>query len=228
MKKTFQLKSLLLSMAVAGSAAMAVMPATSQAGVSANIAGSSMYIFRGIDQNGEMASASAGLDYESDSGIYIGTWAAKVDTGLEYDIYGGWSGSFGDVSVGLGATAYRYTDAAFDKPYTEVNASLGYKMITVGYDKGYHEDSVADGSDADYDHKYVSVEYEGFAAKYGVYDPDVDVSDNANSYLDLGYSAELSPGLEGSVNYIFTTYEDSATKDTNYLVFGISKSFDIM
>lgn len=228
MKKAFQLKSLLLSMAVAGSAALAVVPVTTQAGVSANIGGVTQYVFRGYDQNDQKASASAGLDYEADSGVYLGVWTAKVMEGLEYDIYGGWSGSFGDVSFGLGATAYRYTDAAFDKPYTEINTSLGYKMVTVGYDKGVHEDSGVNGDDADYDHKYVSLDYSGFSATYGVYDPDVDVSDDANAYLSVGYSAELSPGLEGSVSYIYNTYEASGTDEDNYLVFGVSKSFDIM
>lgn len=224
MKKAFQLKSLVLSMAVAGAASMAVAPATTQAGVSANIGAVSNYVFRGIEQT-ESASASAGLDYEADSGLYVGTWIADVETGLEYDIYGGWAGSIGDVSVGLGATTFRYTDTAFDYPYNEVNASLGYGMFTIGYDKGVYEDPAGD---IDYDNKYIGVEYEGFSATFGMLDSDLDADDDANTYLEVGYSTELSAGLDGSVTYVLSTPEDSDLDSETYLVFGVSKSFDIM
>ncbi|MDG6777273.1 TorF family putative porin [Thiomicrorhabdus sp. zzn3] len=224
MKKSFQLKSLVLSMAVAGAASLAVVPATSQAGVSANIGAVSNYIFRGVEQT-ESASASAGLDYENDSGFYLGTWVADVETGLEYDLYGGWSGSIGEVSLGLGATTFRYTDTAFDYPYNEVNASLGYGMFTIGYDKGVYEDPAGD---IDYDHKYIGVEYGSFGVTVGMLDGDLDADDDALTYVDVGYSTELSAGLEGSVTYTYVSPEDSDLDSDTFLVFGVSKSFDIM
>jgi uncharacterized protein (TIGR02001 family) len=222
--KTLKLKTLALSLAVAGAASVAVVPAVSQAGASANIGMVSNYVFRGIEQT-ESASASAGLDFENDSGFYIGTWAADVEKGLEYDLYAGWAGEFEGVSLGLGATGYYYTDTAFDSPYEEVNASIGYGMFTVGYDKGVYKPS---SGNVDYDHKYVSMAYDDFSATYGVNDGDIDTSDDAISYLDLGYSTELAAGFDGSINFVATSSEDSATKDQSYLILGVSKSFDIM
>ncbi|WEJ62266.1 TorF family putative porin [Thiomicrorhabdus lithotrophica] len=224
MKKTFKLKNLALSLAVAGAASVAMVPAASQAGVSANIGMVSNYVFRGIEQT-ESASASAGLDFESDSGFYIGTWAADVESGLEYDLYGGWAGEFEGVSLGLGASGFYYTDTAFDSTYEEVNASIGYGMFTIGYDKGTYKPS---SGDVDYDHKYLSVAYEDFSATYGVNDGDIDTSDDALSYLDLGYSTELAAGFDGSINFVATSSEDDATKDQSYLILGVSKSFDLM
>lgn len=133
MKQTAKLKTLVLSMAVAGSSIAALAPATTQAGVSGNIGLVNQYIFRGIEQSGS-ATAQAGLDYEHESGGYVGVWGSEVgdNQGLEYDLYGGWSGEFSGVSVGLGATLYNYTkdlskdDNAFDTAYQEVNLSVGY------------------------------------------------------------------------------------------------------
>ncbi len=224
MKKAFQLKTLLLSMAVAGAATVAIAPAVAQAGVSANIGMVSNYIFRGVEQT-ESASASAGLDFESDSGFYIGTWAADVESGLEYDLYGGWAGEFEGVSLGLGASGYYYTDTAFDSAYEEVNLSVGYGMFTVGYDKGTYKPAAGD---VDYDHKYLSLAYEDFSATVGLNDGDIDTSDDALTYFDLGYSTELAAGLDGSINLITTTSEDDTVKDQSYLVLGVSKSFDLM
>ncbi len=219
MKKTFALKPLALSVAVAAASAASIVPATVQAGVSANIGMVSGYVFRGVEQT-ETASASAGLDFESDAGFYIGTWAADVEDGLEYDIYAGWSGEFEGVSLGLGATGYYYTDD-WDEPYEEVNLSVGYDMFSVGYDIGKYD------GDIDYDHMSVGVGIEDFSITLGQYDPDTDTDDDAKTYLDLGYGTELSPGLDGSINLIGVDSEGDVD-DTYYLILGVSKSFDLM
>lgn len=219
-----KLKTLALSIAVASASAVSMVPAAVQAGVSANIGMVSNYVFRGIEQT-ESASASAGLDYENDSGFYLGTWAADVESGLEYDLYAGWGGEFEGISLGLGVAGYYYTDTAFDSTYEEYNLSAGYGMFTVGYDKGVHQPSAGD---VDYDHKYLSVAYDDFSATYGVTDMDIDAADDAITYIDLGYSTELSAGLDGSINLVTTSSEADAAKDEAYLILGVSKSFDIM
>ena len=67
-----------------------VVPAVTMADLSANIGFVSDYVFRGIYQ--APSSASAGIDYEHDSGFYIGTWGADVGDGLETDVYFGYGG----------------------------------------------------------------------------------------------------------------------------------------
>lgn len=216
-------------MAVAGATTLAVAPATTQAGVSANVGAVSSYVYRGVLQTPD-ASASAGIDYEDDSGIYIGAWGADVGggtEGLEYDVYAGWGGEFEGVSLGLGVTGYFYT-GDFDTSYKEFNLSAGYGPISVGYAGGSWEDGAVDGSDSDYTDVYISAEYEGISLTYGVWDADTDLDDNAVTRVELGYGVELAKGLDGSVTYIKAMQEASGTDDEDYLVFGVSKSFDLM
>ncbi|VAW49280.1 hypothetical protein MNBD_GAMMA04-1549 [hydrothermal vent metagenome] len=221
MKKSFKLKTLLASLVVASSVTLA--PVAAQAGVSANVGMVSNYVFRGVEQT-DSASASAGLDYENESGLYVGTWIADVTDGLEYDLYAGWAGEFDGVSLGLGGTYYGYTDRAFDEPYKEVNLSVGFAGVTLGYDKGIHELA----KEEDYSNAYISYERNDFSATYGVYDANIDAKKDAMNYLDLGYSFELAKGLDGSVNYIYASPEDSNNDPETYLILGISKSFDVM
>lgn len=193
------------------------------AGASANVGMVSNYVFRGVEQT-ESASASAGLDYEADSGLYVGTWVADVESGLEYDLYAGWSGEFSGVTLGLGGTYYGYTDSAFDEPYTEVNLSVGFGPVSLAYDQGT---TGADGK-TKYNHMAASYEKGAFAATYGIFDGNTDVKKDATSYLDLGYSYELAAGLDGTANYVYSMPENSASDPSAYLILGLSKSFDLM
>ena len=229
MNKTFKLKSLLLSMAVAGAATFTMAPVVAQAGVSANVGFVSTYVYRGVQQTSD-GSASAGLDYEHESGFYAGVWGVDVgsgEAGLEYDLYAGWAGQFGEISVDAGVVGYYYT-GDFDTSYQEVAVSAGYGPITVGYAGGKWEDGAGPGDDSDYTDMYITAEFAGVSLTYGEWDADTDLKDDALSRVELGYGLELAKGLDGSVTYIKSMPEDSSVKDEDYLVFGISKSFDIM
>ena len=226
MKKTTSLKKLLVSMAIVSSTALTFAPATTQAGASANIGYVSNYVFRGVQQT-NTGSGSAGLDYEDDSGLYVGTWGADVDDGLEYDFYAGWGGAFSDVNLGIGATYYGYTKSAFDDPYQEVNLSLGYGPVTLGYDLGQHLKGATTGpKDKDYSDISIGMDYESVSATLGVWDEDTDAKDDALTYFDLSYSTELAAGLDGSITYTYALSEASGATADNYLIFGISKAFD--
>lgn len=48
---------------------------SAQAEVTANIAASSNYYWRGITQTDDGAAVSGGLDYSNESGFYAGTWS---------------------------------------------------------------------------------------------------------------------------------------------------------
>jgi len=223
MKKTFKLKNLALSLAVAGAASIAMVPAASQAGVSANAGLVSTYVFRGVLQTAtEKATASAGLDYEHDSGFYIGTWGSSLDdsSNLEYDLYGGWGGEFSGVSVGLGATGYYYTDKDADT-FEEFNASLGYGPISIVYDNG--TTGIKDASDTWYTHKAISGEYAGFTGTYGLNEAE---GAEDMTYVQLDYGFEITKGFDGAVSYI-KAMEDGSD-DADYLILGVTKSFDIM
>lgn len=234
MKKTFPLKSLALSLAVAGAASVSMVPAAAQAGVSANVGVVSDYVFRGFNQASSKGrpAVQGGFDYEHDSGLFAGVWGSTLDTGYEYDLYAGWAGTFSGVDLGAMYTNYSYTDEKYlgsktkAGAFEEINLSAGYGPISVGYDIG--KDNTQPSSSDEYTHYSISLDAsaiaEGMSLTYGA-----SKYENSNTgdsgYLDVGYSTTLDMGVDLGVDMIFS---DANTDDTTYFVVGLSKSFDLM
>lgn len=233
MKQTAKLKTLVLSMAIAGSSVAVIAPASVQAGVTGNAGVVSQYIFRGAPQSAG-AAAQAGLDYEHESGAYLGLWSSQVDDNeLEYDIYGGYETELSGVTLGAGFTLYRYTQEVFDTPYDEINLWAGYGPFSFTYDIGQNKDAAADGGDIDYSVMTVSAEYNGMYALYGM-GSDFMGEDTDHTWIELGYSAEVAPGTDVSFALINTSKEasgytkDGSDKANTMMVVGFTKTFDIM
>lgn len=167
---------LVLLIAVAG-AAQAVE-------VTGNIGFNSDYIFRGIQLSS--SSANGGVDVAGGN-WYAGTWLADVDTenldGIEFDLYGGWSGGTDEWSYGVGGTGYFFTDN-FDDDYYELNLSGGYKIVTLDIAIGKY-----DSEPRSHDYTFVSGTFEkaGFYGVVGLYFQDFD-----GNYLELGYGNTLA------------------------------------
>ncbi|HEY8520758.1 MAG TPA: TorF family putative porin [Gammaproteobacteria bacterium] len=199
--------------------AAAAVPAVSSAEVTGNIGWVSEYLYRGIFQDD--SSASAGIDYTSDGGFYIGSWLADVGQGLEQDVYFGYSGGE-DFTYTIGFTGYYYTDD-FDDTYEEINLGIGYKMfaldVAVGEWDGF-------GQPADYTFASITISPEkGPYYKFGSFGDDFD-----GDYFEIGYSydfmgVDLSVALVYSDDLIVSDPADVAA-DTDYqLTFGITKTF---
>jgi len=233
MKKNLKLKSLIMSMAIAGSAMATIAPAMVQAGTSANFGMVSAYAFRGLLQTG--AAAQAGIDHETDSGLYIGTWASQVgagnagQNGLEYDVYFGWSGTTGDIDLSAGYTGYFYTNG-FDSMYNELNLSASVSGVTLSFNPGVYDSANSDDDDStSYYNVNISGDIGPISATLGYNEGDTSDSDSSHSYLELTYSKELFKGVDGSITYMGSNAKDSAGDSDiqSYLVFGISTAFDI-
>lgn len=185
---------------------------TAAAEVSFNAGVMSQYIFRGVTQR-DSASINGGIDYEHKSGLYAGLWAAQVGTevnptghfggpssssmGWEYDIYGGYKTSFGDLGLGAGFTSYQYTNkitsskAGFDTQYNELNFEASYGPFTATVNPGYREANPGSGSkDAKYLFTSVKAELAGFYGLYGHWDWDNN-GPKDGSYLQAGYTTTL-------------------------------------
>ncbi len=87
--------------------------------LSANVALTSDYVFRGFSQSGEHAAIQGGFDATYGM-LYTGVWASSLDFGgnaagniadIELDIYAGITPSFGPIDLDLGVIAYFYPDA---------------------------------------------------------------------------------------------------------------------
>ncbi len=131
-------------------------PAAGPITVSANVALTSEYRFRGVDLSGGEIAIQGGVDVGHESGFYVGTWASSLDEdtvgygSTELDIYGGWSGQLTEgVSADIGVIQYIYPDAGpGDFDYTEFYASAGFTLgpaeATLGVAYAPDQDSLGD------------------------------------------------------------------------------------
>lgn len=122
--------------------------------VSANVALTTDYRFRGVSLSGGDPALQGGFDVAHDSGFYIGTWASSIDGGaaygdLELDIYAGWSGNLSDaVSVDVGVLYYIYPtedlglDTDYIEPYASVGVNFGPAEATFGVAYAPKQDSL--------------------------------------------------------------------------------------
>ncbi len=171
-----KLKVLSLSAAVAS----ALVSGSAIAGASANLGYTSDYYFRGIYQ--ASSSASAGFDYEHDSGLYVGTWWGDVGTGLETDFYAGFAGEVSGLSYDIGYIVYDYTDE-FDDKYSEVDLTIGYGPVSIEYAVGEYDTTPVT---LDYTFAAITAEHKGFYVTLGSFGDDFD-----GSYTELGYGTEV-------------------------------------
>ena len=114
--------------------------------ISANLAVTTDYVFRGYTQTGEDPAIQGGLDWADSSGWYVGTWASNIDFGpgddasVEVDIYGGYAWEANDVSYDVGLLYYAYPGADSNSGYDfiEAYAGLGLDLKAVSLSGAVH------------------------------------------------------------------------------------------
>ena len=99
-------------LAVAAAVSSATLSGAVLAETSVNVGVTSQYLFRGLEQ-GPGAAVSGGIDYASESGFYVGTWASTIDFApvagsAEIDLYAGFGGEAGGMAYDLGLIYYWY------------------------------------------------------------------------------------------------------------------------
>jgi len=106
---------------------------TANAGITNN------YLWRGLTQSENKAAISGGVDYASETGLYVGTWVSNVSYAAddvfsyENDIYLGYAGALDALEYDVGYLYYNYDDDAnFD--FGEIYGSLSFANFTLaGY-----------------------------------------------------------------------------------------------
>lgn len=127
--------------APAATAAAAVAPASP---FTANVTIASQYVSRGFRQTWGKPAIQGGVDYAHPSGLFAGTWMSSVSDhfiengSVEWDLYGGYTGSAGDLTYTGQIYYYVYPGAEASFAHTKYNygeavASLTYKWFNVKY-----------------------------------------------------------------------------------------------
>ncbi len=117
--------------------------------VTGNLSFVSDYQYRGVSQTDEDPAIQGGFDYAHSSGMYAGVWGSNVEFGaanLELDVYGGYSGTSGDLGYNVGLLQYIYPDYD-DANTTEVYGGITYKGF--GLKASYSLSDYFDANDSD-------------------------------------------------------------------------------
>jgi uncharacterized protein (TIGR02001 family) len=100
---------------------------------SANIAFTTDYVYRGISQTSEDVALQPTLDWNHESGVYLGVWGSNIDfkdgsSQLELDIYGGYANEYEGISYDVMILGYVYpgADRDLDQDFVEFSLALGY------------------------------------------------------------------------------------------------------
>lgn len=84
-----------------------------QAEISANVALTTDYVFRGVSLSDNGPAIQGGFDWSSEL-FYAGVWGSNVVEGIELDLYGGFTPTTGPVEWNIGAIGYFYPGADDD------------------------------------------------------------------------------------------------------------------
>lgn len=172
----------IIGMALLASAATAG-AAHAEGAITANVSLTTDYVFRGVSLSGNDPAIQGGADWTADM-FYAGVWGSSLSSGMELDLYGGFTPTTGPIEWDLGAIAYFYPGADDDGAefdYVELKAAASTSIteqFSVGGAVYFAPENYGDTGEALY--LEVSGEYAvndalAFSAAYGnqtVDDPD--------------------------------------------------------
>ncbi len=183
----------------------------SLAGVSANVAFASDYIWRGMTQTSGDPALSGGFDFNSDSGFYAGIWGSNVSfsegAGSELDTYLGYGFTIGNVDIDLSYVDFGYPGDS-DLDFQEIGVAITYSNIGLGYYLG--QDGAPDYMDLSYS-------MGSFSFSYGDYD-------TYGSNFSLSYNFSCGSYDCGLTYSDFSSNSDDLM-DEDALVFSVGASF---
>jgi uncharacterized protein (TIGR02001 family) len=141
----------LLGLLLAATPASAADSAPAGATVTTNVTLVSQYISRGFRQGWGQPALQGGADYVHPSGMSAGVWMSTVsnrfveDASLEVDLYGGYTGSAGDIGYSALLYYYVYPGARINATatsynYGELSLGMTYKIAYAKYNYTWSRD----------------------------------------------------------------------------------------
>lgn len=197
---------------------------SSEIGISANMAITTNYVWRGMTQTKDSPAVQGGVDLDY-KGLYVGVWGSNVnfstDVSVELDFYGGYASEIAGIGFDIGFIEYAYPkdfDASnFGEAYVGLSKDWDKFGVSAKYSFGV-ETNTLDPED------YVEV---GATA---VLPYDVELAVGYGDYDKTGsnYSVGLSKSFEKfdlSLAYIDFDHDTDSTLDEENVVATISFSF---
>lgn len=194
--------------------------------ISANLAITSNYIWRGMTQTNNSPAVQGGLDLGY-KGFYLGTWGSNVEFGggtdnnLEADFYAGYAGEIAGFGYDLGYIYYAYPNESNAFNFDEAYVGLSYDWDSFGVNGKYSFGLNNENDTPDYWEVGASAKLPWevtLAASYGDYD---DVGTNYLVSL-----AKTFGKFEIKVAYTdFSSDDRLSLNDEDHIVGTISTSF---
>ncbi len=192
--------------------------------ISANLAITSNYVWRGMTQTANSPAVQGGIDLGY-NGFYLGAWGSNVEFGdtnnnLEADFYAGYKTSFSGVEIDLGYILYAYPNESDAFNFDEAYIGLGYDFGMVGINGKYSFAVDSENDTTDYWEVGGDIELPmefTLAASYGDYDE-----------VGTNYLVSLSKSwgkFEFSVAYTDFSSDASSVYDEDHIVGTVSTSF---
>ncbi len=203
------MKLLKLSLAAALAVTVAFAEDKSDLGVSANVAMTSNYVWRGMTQSKNSPAIQGGFDLDY-KGLYAGVWGSNVDFGstasVEIDLYLGYANDISGFSYDINYCQYTYPNETDELNFGEASLTLGYDFEVVAISAKY----------------YLGVDTNDVA------------NETANGWepgngWEVGLSVPLP--MEISIDGTYGSYDDSGTQNNTlnnfgeYYSVGATKSF---
>lgn len=178
--------------------------------ISGNVALTTDYVFRGIDQSDEKAALQGGIDLGHDSGFFAGAWGSSVDfndgdeASIELDLYAGFTLPVGGSELTGQVIYYAYPGAEPDYDFVELavgfDHDFGPAAISLGL--AWSPDYFAESGTGLYYSAGLSVPFgnSGFAADAGIGYQQIDdeavfgTPDYVDYTIGISYSAGVFTG----------------------------------
>lgn len=224
------MKSIKLSIVAALLATTAVVSNASASDVelSANVAMTSNYVWRGMTQSDNAPAIQGGFD-ASYGGLYAGVWGSNVDfnsddNSIEVDLYAGYAGEISGLSYDLNYCQYAYPHDTKASNFGEASVTLGYDFkvasVSAKYYVGVDTDDLdpADGWEAGVSVPVGGITLDGTYGDYGSGDNEV------GSYYYIGASKSFGK-FDFTLAYTGMDYDAAGAEDEDNLIVTIGTSF---
>ena len=220
------MKFIKLSIAAAllATVSLAQEEAKSEIGVSANVAITSNYVWRGMSQTLNSPATQGGFDVDY-KGLYAGVWGSNVNFGdkssMEADLYLGYAAEIAGIGYDIGAIQYAYPNATEGSNFAEVYVGLSKDFdgfgVSATYSMGQKTDTIEAPDNVEVGASATLPAEIALDITYGMYD-------TYGDYYSVGFTKSVGK-YDYTLAYTGISYEDTTADADSNIVATLATSF---